>query len=538
MNTDSLRTSLRCLVHPATMLSIVLLLLNDHLFKIIAPSWITGKASDFAGLFFFPFLLAAGLSVFLAPLRHIRPMIIGRMAFAITAIWFTAAKATPLGHALTTQFVSAMLGHEVSVILDPTDLIGLVILWPAWRLWCREALKAARKLPIRAGWLALALATIATVATTPNPQEDVVRLVVADGEMYALTTPHPWQAYKASDDGRSWSRLDSLPETFKNESFPPEEVVVTDPNNPRMRYRVRREEKVEYSEDGGSTWHTAWQVPAGRRHFMDRYVRGGLLDMLLPGGATIKMGPYDLAFTPDGSGTLVVAMGTEGVLVRDPSGTWSSYTIGLARPTPFSTLGPGEALYTLEFPEGVALLSFVPWISAVLSIVGWVPILRTVKRVQGRHKAVWVVRPALVALIVFLLVMAGGYIFTRATVARATPLRDLLTLFFIFLGPLLPVPLVPVLLITWSRAISLASDRESAKHSRKGCMWTTLGLFPVALLPFVLWVVGIVPWYNVALVSAIALGLAVVGVGGTKVYRHSRAAVGQDERRVPSSNAP
>jgi len=520
------------------MLSIALLLLNDHLFKVIAPSWITGKVSDFAGLFFFPFLLAAALSVLLTPLRQFKLMIIGRIAFAITAAWFTAAKATPFGHTLTVQVVSAMVGHEVSVILDPTDLIALVMLWPAWRLWRREAVKADRRFSIRAGWLALALATMATVATTPKPQEHVVRIVVADGEMYALTDPHPWQVYKTSDNGRSWSRLDSIPESLKDESFPPEEVVVTDPNNPRIRYRVKREEKVEYSEDGGSTWRTAWQVPAGRRHFMERYVRGGLLDRLLPGGATIKMGPYDLAFTPDGSGTLVVAMGTEGVLVRDPSGTWSRYTIGLARPAPYSTLAPGEALYTLEFPEGVALLSFVPWVSAVLSIVGWVPILRAVKRAQGAHKAVWVVRPALVALIVFLLVMAGGYIFTRATVGRATPLRDLLTLFFIFLGPLLPVPLVPVLLITWSRAISLASDRESAGRSRKGCIWTTLGLFLVALLAFLLWVVGVVPWYNVALVSAIILGLAVVGVGGTKVYRHSHAAAGQDKRRVPASNAP
>jgi hypothetical protein len=145
--------------------------------------------------------------------------------------------------------------------------------------------------------------------------------------------------------------------------------------------------------------------------------------------------------------------------------------------------------------------------------------------------------PALVSLTVFLLVVAGGYIFLKTTVARGTPLRDLPPL-LILLGPLLPIPLVPVLLITWSRAIGLASDRESAKRSRLGCVSTTLGLFVVPLLPFVLWVVGIVPWYNVALASAIVLGLAVVVAGATQVYRHSRAAVGQDQRCVSASKAP
>jgi len=519
------------------MLSIALLLLNDHLFKAVAPSWITGKVSDFAGLFFFPFLLAALLSVFLEPLHLLKPMTIGRIAFAITAIWFTAAKATPLGHALTVQIVSAILGHEVSVILDPTDLLGLVILWPAWRLWCREAVKADRRFPARAAWLALGLAAIATVATTCPVRERVLRVVVADGEMYALTTPHPWQVYKTSDNGQSWSRVHPIPESLKDESFPPEEVVVTDPHNPLICYRVRREERVEYSDDGGSTWRIAWQVPAARREFMDIYVGKGRRTVLCV--RPIDMGPYDLALTPDGSGTLVVAMGTEGVLVRDPSGTWSRYAVGSASPTPFHTLNPGKVLDILWFPEGVVLFSSVLLAPVVFSIAGWVPMLRAVKQVQGGRKVVWVIRPILAWLVVHPLVMAGDYVVLTAADAFRTPLlfRGLYTL-FIVLVLLWPVMLVLLFLDTWSRAISLASDRESAVRSRKGCVWATVGLFFAGWLPFFLWAAGIVPWYNAALVGAIILGVAVVVVGTTQVYRHSRAAVGQDERPATASNAP
>jgi hypothetical protein len=539
-------------VHPATILSIILLLLNDHLFKAIAPSWITGKVSDFAGLFFFPFLLAAVLSVFLAPLRHITPMIIGRMAFSITAAWFTIAKATPLGHALTVQVVSTIVGHEVSVILDPTDLLALVMLWPAWRQWRREAVKADFKLSIRAGWLALALATIATVATSPPPPpEEVVRVVVADGKMYARTCCGV-QWYETSDNGKSWSRVDPIPEGAKEVWSPPEEVVVTDPHNPLILYRVKRERyrreregRVEYSEDGGSTWQIAWQVPAGRRQFVDRSVREGLFAW-----PTIEMGPNDLAFTPDSSGTLVVAMGTEGVLVRDPSGTWARYPVGSTSPTPFSTLNPAKVIDILDYPEGVVLDFSVLLVSVVVSILGWVPILRAVKRVHGGRKVVWAIRPILVSLVVLLLVMAGGYV--GYVLVRPGPSTSILgflggilfslvlLLFVLPIVPMLLAVLVPVALslIIWSRVISLASDKESAERSRNGSVWTTVGLFLAGWLPFFLWGAGLVPWYNVALVSAIVLGLAVVVVGATRVYRHSRAAVGQDQPHVPASNAP
>ncbi len=76
--------ALHCLKHPATVASIALLVVNDHILKSLAPSWVTGKLSDFAGLFFFPFLLAAALS----PITRRA----GALAFTITAAWFTLVK--------------------------------------------------------------------------------------------------------------------------------------------------------------------------------------------------------------------------------------------------------------------------------------------------------------------------------------------------------------------------------------------------------------------------------------------------------------
>ena len=44
--------------HPLTLLSILVLFINDHVLRIYWPSWVTGKIGDFAWLYFAPFTLA------------------------------------------------------------------------------------------------------------------------------------------------------------------------------------------------------------------------------------------------------------------------------------------------------------------------------------------------------------------------------------------------------------------------------------------------------------------------------------------------
>src|SRR5262245_66476670 len=49
------------MLHPAPLAAVLLLAVNDHLLKGwgLLPAWLTGKLSDFAGVFFFPLLLTA-----------------------------------------------------------------------------------------------------------------------------------------------------------------------------------------------------------------------------------------------------------------------------------------------------------------------------------------------------------------------------------------------------------------------------------------------------------------------------------------------
>ena len=159
---DIVQNSLRCLQHPATWLSIALLLVNDHILKVVCPSWITGKLSDFAGLFFFPFIVAAGLSFLLSKYK-VPSIRVGQIAFGFVGIWFILLKTFPLVNFLTTGLTSRLLGFPTKFVMDPTDLVALFAMFPAWIIWQQPSpIK-----PTSAAYAALLFGSLAVIATSP-----------------------------------------------------------------------------------------------------------------------------------------------------------------------------------------------------------------------------------------------------------------------------------------------------------------------------------------------------------------------------------
>lgn len=127
------------LLHPIALAAIALLVLNDHVLERAMPGWWTGKLSDFAGLTFFPLLLAALVD----GVRRARdPRALVRAASIATAIVFALVKTRPLatdafrcalgGLQWPLAAAQAMIaGHAihapvpVAAVTDPTDLIAL-----------------------------------------------------------------------------------------------------------------------------------------------------------------------------------------------------------------------------------------------------------------------------------------------------------------------------------------------------------------------------------------------------------------------------
>ena len=132
------------LLHPVSLVALVLLITNDHVLKAAWPGPVTGKLSDVAGLVFFPILvLSAGELALLAtgrwrgPTRRALALAVGGAAAA-----FALAKTVPVGAEAAGWLlglaqwslslpVRAITGAPLApvvpaqLIVDPTDLLAL-----------------------------------------------------------------------------------------------------------------------------------------------------------------------------------------------------------------------------------------------------------------------------------------------------------------------------------------------------------------------------------------------------------------------------
>jgi hypothetical protein len=111
------------------------MVLNDHWLKSAAllPAWLTGKLSDFLGLFFFPIMFAAILGLLL-PRASARWLL--AVSSVLTVLVFAAikldAQATMMWTQLSAWAGAWVPGKAASVTRDPTDLVAVPMVFLAW----------------------------------------------------------------------------------------------------------------------------------------------------------------------------------------------------------------------------------------------------------------------------------------------------------------------------------------------------------------------------------------------------------------------
>ena len=137
------------LLHPLTLVSLTLLVLNDHVLKHACPSAFTGKLSDVAGLVLFPLLLIAGREVLLPACAPSRAwvavcVIATGVVFASIKLSPTAADLYRVALAVVQWPFRAVLAMRVVPLapvrhcMDPTDLLALpALLVPTVLAWAR-----------------------------------------------------------------------------------------------------------------------------------------------------------------------------------------------------------------------------------------------------------------------------------------------------------------------------------------------------------------------------------------------------------------
>lgn len=159
------------LVHPLPLGAALGMAVNDHVLKGagVLPGWVTGKLSDFAGLFFFPLLLAAiarGASVAVRGRDVVQRRALAAAAALATGAFFTAVKICPPANAWVAGWWGVMQ-------LDATDLFALpmIPLSAAFMIRSEGAggreQRPARRLVDLAAVLAVGLASAATSQAKP-----------------------------------------------------------------------------------------------------------------------------------------------------------------------------------------------------------------------------------------------------------------------------------------------------------------------------------------------------------------------------------
>jgi hypothetical protein len=119
-------------IHPIPLLAVAVLILNDHFLKAHFGSWLTGKLSDWMGLFFTPLFLCAvaglALTVIFKFLERPVPQVSWAVFFALvffTDVVFIAVKVSPAANRMYTSFIYS-LGFPSQIIMDRSDLWALI----------------------------------------------------------------------------------------------------------------------------------------------------------------------------------------------------------------------------------------------------------------------------------------------------------------------------------------------------------------------------------------------------------------------------
>jgi len=507
----NLRIALLGLTHPASLAAIGLLLLNDHVLKRAYPSALTGKLSDFAGLFFFPYLIVAVLSMAGMALRPlstgrsrtaglIQPALssLGAVAIAGSALTFSLIKLYPGIGGWVSNLGRNVLGLPIQIVSDPTDLLALIVLWPCRRLWL--SLGCSRRRPLRRRSIAaLGLASLAALATSLPPQPVVLtHLVSAGSDVYALANDEGqvFDAFVSTDQGENWEGSDPPAPVVKAGERPvryPKIACV--PDLEQTCYRVAGESKLEASVDGGNSWRTVWSIPASRQSFMRRVV-GGSRIFLFVFGSTKEPDAraYDLVIVGAGEEHYALAVtGNEGVLRgKVGEGDWSRIPVLQNYPTP--TRVEAKELLASTWIIGSEL--FLALIAAtlsyyILSARSWTALEREAPKHKAKLLDWW---PWLLgsALLLILLV-----VWSRSSQADGT------------VGPrgmaqVLILTLATVSYRRWARAAGYARNRAIAWRLFGITALGSLLVFISGALPFVLWAMGCIPWHTAALLLVVA----------------------------------
>jgi hypothetical protein len=349
---------------PLFVLSVVVLVVNDHVVKSAWPGTVSGKLSDVAGVAMVAMLLTAATGK-------------RSVGFALTSIGFVGLKTVPVVAAAS----APLLGGTTRT--DATDLIALVVLMPLW-WWIGRASEA----PVTAGsrWLlplqivAISAAVVATTATSCEG-EGVLSVTVVDGVVHATTVT---DVFESVDGGATW----------ETSTIPSWDDRLDRPYPESLRDCAESDRCVELVPGSGvgPVDVTVVEVRGDERRAILTVTaeqRQALLNVVAPQCGDGFFDAISVVDREDGE-HVVVAMGSAGVLHHRPDQVWEWVAVGehglrasqvAAEPFGFDARSTTPTDGWDRWPIGViALLLVLAPLSVALAIIPIVLLARRHRR--------------------------------------------------------------------------------------------------------------------------------------------------------------
>ncbi|HSD84881.1 MAG TPA: hypothetical protein VLG46_13525 [Anaerolineae bacterium] len=525
MNTLAFRRTLLSVSHPLSIAAIIVVLLNDHWWRRVAPSWFTGKIGDFAWLIFAPFLLAA-LLAWVFPRRE---RLVGYASIIGVGLIFGLAKTVPAFHALTIDVLELLTGWPNILRMDPTDLIALPALLIAWRIWEQSAPRSFR-LADR-GWVLLPLAVLATMADSPAPNLGITSFCQKDGQIF---TGDIFASYTSVDGGLTWQASTTPP---KDQVCDKHASEVVSPSDPRLRFRYDSAGVIERSDDGGQTWQREYAV-APLSQAQSAYARQGSPT------AVLWTGPLNIMIDAR-TGNALFALGHQGVLVRTPAGEWRTAKVGpyhaidLRRPEEMISLLSGEMLLA-----GVLIVLVIAVIAPLARSISLLPLTILVIALGGIAFVVTgialgsydasLILPALlvVPIILLIYIRRGGRGATLTSAALAVSWVGWLATWFIAApamatGYLRGIPVLGAIAaaifgVPVALKLLVGVFRVNPKAARLTIGWGALTAL-LFMVPFIVWAQDGIPYYYTAVVYGMVLVAVMCFVGYRYLHQYVSA---------------
>jgi hypothetical protein len=239
-------------------------------------------------------------------------------------------------------------------------------------------------------------------------------------------------------------------------------------------------------------------------------------------GKQIDLGPYDIAFvSSNGDRIALIAMGNEGVLRLNPEGNWSRVPVGVdATPTPFRAQVPMD-IVRLLWPEAGFLVGLGISVWIILNWLYWRPVLLELASIPAQEeRPKWILKPLLRSVSIFLVVLMGSILLQMLT-------GVVLVVLFMTWPCAILVLLIPLVghLQSWRRLRKAIMKPEVSGGALKIIMLGTTATIVLLLTPLILWTLGYIAQYEVALLMSAGLTIVSLAIAIRKVRSYTSTTV-------------